>query len=158
LELVRTIQAGSLDHGRSILEEFRLILRTNGPMGLYKGLGPMILRDVPFSAIYFLGFESFKESLAGSNRPGAWGAKYYRDRGAKPPMSVEFVQSLAGGAAAGAVATALTTPFDVVKTQRQAALEMHGSASSQGTLSYMRQIVNRKVFLRDCGRATKREW
>lgn len=145
LELVRTIQASSFDQSRTIREELSLILKSHGLSGLYRGLGPMVLRDVPFSAVYFLGFESFKNALSTSNFLGPWGVNYYKEHNMEAPHSVELAQSLGSGAAAGTIATILTTPFDVVKTQRQAALDNSRPGNSkQGMMSYMKQIVKQE--------------
>ena len=117
LELIRTRQVSSGNSG-SILEEFRHILKKNGPLSMYRGLGPMILRDVPFSSIYFVGLETCKQQLSESNI-----------------LSNDVVmQSFVSGLVSGLFATILTTPFDVVKTRRQQV----GSSSSrkQSTFQY----------------------
>jgi len=71
--------------------------------GLYKGSLSCILRDVPFSAIYFPLYESLKKRFT-------------------PPdgvlsMGMGFFLS---GTLAGFVAASITTPFDMIKTRLQA--------------------------------------
>lgn len=38
----------------------RTLIQTNGVLSLWKGLTPTLLRDVPFSAIYWVNYESLK--------------------------------------------------------------------------------------------------
>mmetsp|Transcript_24648 Transcript_24648/g.53170 ORF Transcript_24648/g.53170 Transcript_24648/m.53170 type:complete len:396 (-) Transcript_24648:71-1258(-) len=154
LELVRTRQASSVGNSNGVLEEFRFLLRRNGPFALYSGVGPMIMRDVPFSAIYFLHLETFKNLLSDSSVLGPWGVRHYQECGMKAPTSVEVMQSFLSGAAAGAIATIMTTPFDVIKTRRQMVGQAEASAAtatgdhrfSQGMFQHMRQIVQEEGF------------
>mmetsp|Transcript_1381 Transcript_1381/g.2241 ORF Transcript_1381/g.2241 Transcript_1381/m.2241 type:complete len:407 (+) Transcript_1381:3-1223(+) len=141
IELIRIRQAVSSNNSQNngILEEFLFVLRNQGPLGLYRGLSAMIIRDVPFSALYFLGLETFKSIMSESSQLGRWGVRYYRENGTKSPASVEVLQSFVSGAASGAIAVVLTTPFDLVKTRRQVASQREGV--KQGTFGYMRQIV-----------------
>eukprot|EP00573_Skeletonema_grethae_P005962 CAMPEP_0201700168 /NCGR_PEP_ID=MMETSP0578-20130828/27353_1 /ASSEMBLY_ACC=CAM_ASM_000663 /TAXON_ID=267565 /ORGANISM="Skeletonema grethea, Strain CCMP 1804" /LENGTH=399 /DNA_ID=CAMNT_0048187149 /DNA_START=65 /DNA_END=1260 /DNA_ORIENTATION=+ len=123
LELVRTRQASAIGNGEKVvpgmMEEFRLLLRTNGFSSLFTGLAPTLWRDVPFSAIYWLFLEKFRNDLSNSNSLGTWGGRYYKDQGIQIPPSVEVMHSFVSGAGAGAIAAFGTTPFDVVKTRRQ---------------------------------------
>eukprot|EP00121_Abeoforma_whisleri_P016710 Awhi_evm1s15322 len=65
-------------------------------------LGPTLLRDVPFSAMYFPLYASLKERMSDSTNG----------------LSVEGL--LLAGAGAVVPAAFLTTPMDVVKTRMQA--------------------------------------
>lgn len=38
----------------------RILIKSNGVLSLWKGLGPTLLRDVPFSAIYWVNYEYIK--------------------------------------------------------------------------------------------------
>lgn len=82
-----------------------------GPLVLWRGLGPTLLRDVPFSAMYWVGYEHFRRLL---------GRRYYGHsfHESEPPLSVAF----ASGALSGAIAATLTLPFDVIKTRQQSLL------------------------------------
>jgi len=186
LELVRTRQAGGANtanfggsngnHANSILEEFHTLLRSkHGVRSLYRGLGPTLLRDVPFSALYFFFLETFRNGplFESSRWWGTWGTEHHRERGTAIPPSAEVMRSFASGAAAGAIATIVTTPFDLVKTRRQldamAATEEGGVRGAGGdgqrqrrqassnralgcergtttTFGYMRQIVREEGF------------
>jgi len=77
------------------------IIRELGFFGLYKGAGACLLRDIPFSAIYFPTYAKMKTILADKN--GKVGAK----------------ELLIAGAIAGIPAASLVTPADVIKTRLQ---------------------------------------
>ncbi|KAJ3528459.1 hypothetical protein NM688_g7998 [Phlebia brevispora] len=133
LELVRTnLQSTppspSTPHTlRSTLASIAALARTHGHIHLWRGLGPTLWRDVPFSGLYWAGYESCKHTL---NRSGYEGA------------GVAFFS----GALSGTTAALLTSPFDVLKTRRQALL-MSGSAGGSGsgpspaTVAVLKEIV-----------------
>ncbi|XP_046864912.1 solute carrier family 25 member 40-like [Xenia sp. Carnegie-2017] len=72
-------------------------LKQGGVRSLWQGLGPSLLRDVPFSAFYWFGYE------------------YLRSKNRNPTLQHIFLS----GCTSGAIAGVLTLPFDVVKTHRQ---------------------------------------
>ncbi|GAM83410.1 hypothetical protein ANO11243_013980 [Dothideomycetidae sp. 11243] len=79
------------------------IVRNLGLMGLYKGASACLLRDVPFSAIYFPSYNHLKKDLFGES----------------PTKKLGILQLLTAGAIAGMPAAYLTTPCDVIKTRLQ---------------------------------------
>jgi solute carrier family 25 (mitochondrial aspartate/glutamate transporter), member 12/13 len=79
------------------------IVRNLGLVGLYKGASACLLRDVPFSAIYFPTYSHLKKDLFGESQTKKLGV----------------LQLLTAGAIAGMPAAYLTTPFDVIKTRLQ---------------------------------------
>lgn len=79
------------------------IVRNLGLAGLYKGASACLLRDVPFSAIYFPTYSHLKKDLFGES----------------PTKKLGIVQLLTAGAIAGMPAAYLTTPADVIKTRLQ---------------------------------------
>ncbi|RKF74406.1 Calcium-binding mitochondrial carrier protein Aralar2 [Golovinomyces cichoracearum] len=79
------------------------IIRNLGLVGLYKGASACLLRDVPFSAIYFTSYNHLKRDYFGES----------------PTKSLSILQLLAAGAVAGMPASYLTTPCDVIKTRLQ---------------------------------------
>ncbi|TSQ23973.1 Solute carrier family 25 member 39 [Bagarius yarrelli] len=103
LELVRT----KMQYRRVSYSELRVCIRSavtqNGVLSLWRGWGPTVLRDVPFSAMYWFNYELLKAELC----------ERYRTPQASFPIS------FAAGAASGTVAAITTLPFDVVKTRRQ---------------------------------------
>ncbi|KAJ3265047.1 hypothetical protein HDU77_006682 [Chytriomyces hyalinus] len=106
LELIRTrMQSGTGTETTlaGVVEQLRGMVRANGVVSLWRGLGPTLWRDVPFSGIYWLGYETIKKRLSQSNR---------FDFG-------NFGNAFVAGASAGTVAAVITTPFDVSKTLQQ---------------------------------------
>ncbi|KAM5342627.1 hypothetical protein ACJ41O_013593 [Fusarium nematophilum] len=79
------------------------IVRNLGLVGLYKGASACLLRDVPFSAIYFPTYSHLKKDYFGES----------------PTKKLGVVQLLTAGAIAGMPAAYLTTPCDVIKTRLQ---------------------------------------
>uniref|UniRef100_A0A8D3ATH3 Mitochondrial glutathione transporter SLC25A39 n=1 Tax=Scophthalmus maximus TaxID=52904 RepID=A0A8D3ATH3_SCOMX len=103
LELVRTkMQSRPLSYG-----ELRVCIRSavarDGLLSLWRGWGPTVLRDVPFSALYWFNYELVKARLC--------------EQSGTPQAN--FSISFTAGAVSGAIAAILTLPFDVVKTRRQ---------------------------------------
>lgn len=84
------------------------IIMELGPKGLYRGAGACLLRDIPFSAIYFPAYANIKKRLFGLD-PGKPGKR----------SSLEPYELLVSGALAGCPAAFLTTPCDVIKTRIQ---------------------------------------
>jgi len=147
LELIRTRQASiiagsNIAQGKAtgILEEFRFLMRTGGLSSCYNGLGPLLLRDAPFAAIYFLCLEQFRGNLSGNTSLGRWSGRHYTEQGIQMPASIDVMHTFAAGASAALVATILTGPFDVVKTMRQVSNQAAGSKAS--TLSLIRRIFH----------------
>lgn len=132
LELIRTnLQSTppspSTPHTlRSTLSSIAALARTHGHLHLWRGLGPTLWRDVPFSGLYWAGYEACKHNL---NQRGFEGA------------GVAF----ASGATSGTAAALLTSPFDVLKTRRQALLMSGALGGSQseavGTFAVLKEIV-----------------
>jgi len=103
LELVRTKMQSTVLSYSELRNAIALSVRNNGVLFLMRGLGPSLLRDVPFSAIYWFGYESVKS--------------YNLRKSGSTETSV--VQTFLAGAISGTLAAVLTLPFDVVKTHRQ---------------------------------------
>ncbi|XP_060523808.1 probable mitochondrial glutathione transporter SLC25A40 isoform X2 [Cylas formicarius] len=99
LELIRTkMQSQKLSY-LEIGEALKVLLKTDGIKGLWKGIFPTLLRDVPFSAIYWMSYETIKS---------VW-------RYDQPSFALSFF----AGAISGSIAATVTVPFDVVKTHQQ---------------------------------------
>ncbi|KAF9074907.1 mitochondrial inner membrane protein [Rhodocollybia butyracea] len=80
------------------------IIRQLGLVGLYKGASACLLRDIPFSAIYFPAYGHLKADVFKEGYNG---------------KQLSFMETLAAAGIAGMPAAYLTTPADVVKTRLQ---------------------------------------
>jgi solute carrier family 25 protein 39/40 len=109
-ELLRTRQAlaiGRSQESFGLIHELRSIIQQEGCRGLYRGLASTLWRDVPFSAVYWLCIERFRE--------------LWKERAEVPPTPLDQTgQAFVNGAVAGMIAACLTTPMDVVKSRQQA--------------------------------------
>ncbi|RYG97821.1 solute carrier family 25 protein [archaeon] len=92
------------------------IARTKGLGGLYGGWMATILRDCPYSALYWFTFESLRPMY-----------RYTLDSYAVSNIALSTFLS---GATSGLVAACLTHPFDVVKTKQQLAVLPTSTPSS----------------------------
>ncbi|KAJ8402953.1 hypothetical protein AAFF_G00362670 [Aldrovandia affinis] len=105
----------------------RELLRTKGIAGLYKGLGATLLRDVPFSIIYFPLF-------ANLNNLGRRG-----DEGTAP-----FYVSFVSGCVAGSTAAVAVNPVDVIKTRLQSLTRGSQEDTYSGVTDCIRKILQRE--------------
>ena len=97
----------------------RRMVHAQGYTSLWRGLTLTMWRDVPFSGIYWWGYEAIRNSLTSLREKPHQGARpRSRSRNLENHTST-FVDSFVAGAVSGAVASIITTPFDVGKTRRQ---------------------------------------
>ncbi|KAK5457254.1 Carrier protein, mitochondrial [Exophiala xenobiotica] len=100
--------------------------QTQGYTSLWRGLTLTMWRDVPFSGIYWWGYEAMRNRLTDS-REAASGHELDSQRSmtggrqsqAHESQMTTFVDSFLAGAGSGAIAAFVTTPFDVGKTRQQ---------------------------------------
>lgn len=86
----------------SVTEALRSILRAEGVRGLTLGLVPTLARDVPFSGLYLMFYEHLKTITP-------------QEMKEQQPSTVHFLS----GMLAGVLASLVTQPADVIKTQLQ---------------------------------------
>ncbi|KAL3232983.1 Mitochondrial aspartate-glutamate transporter AGC1 [Nakaseomyces bracarensis] len=110
------------------------IIRKLGITGLYKGVGACLLRDVPFSAIYFPTYAHLKRDIFNFDPND----KTRRNR-------LNTWELLTAGALAGMPAAYLTTPFDVIKTRLQIDPKM-GETAYKGIWHAAKTILKEESF------------
>ncbi|KAK0417446.1 hypothetical protein QR680_013015 [Steinernema hermaphroditum] len=145
LEMVRTKMQSERLSFFELRDAVQTTVRHDGFSALWRGWGPTIMRDLPFSALYWAGYETLKKR-----------ALQYLDR-----KETSFGVSAMCGAASGMLAAVVTTPFDVVKTHRQITLgQVNGNGDSPesslrkrlqklksySTCSIMKEIVATQGF------------
>lgn len=103
LEMVRTKMQSQKMPISAVKQCLVDLVRSQGLRGLWNGYTATLLRDVPFSALYWPMYEQTKLQMS---RP------HHTKR---QTFTVHFLS----GALAGSVASTLTLPFDVIKTHKQ---------------------------------------
>ncbi|KAL7686525.1 putative mitochondrial carrier domain protein [Plasmopara halstedii] len=107
----------------------RNVLHHEGFRGLYRGMIPTLIRDVPFSGLYVLIYTRLRD---------LWTEKFSH----LPVYGVHF----SSGVVAGVLATSIVHPADVVKTRMQLAIMVNtgeGIAASALNSLTMRQTVSK---------------
>eukprot|EP00088_Acartia_fossae_P046933 TRINITY_DN5081_c0_g1_i1.p1 TRINITY_DN5081_c0_g1~~TRINITY_DN5081_c0_g1_i1.p1 ORF type:complete len:269 (-),score=15.44 TRINITY_DN5081_c0_g1_i1:396-1202(-) len=99
VEIVKQRRQASV--GNSSLEIVKSVLRSEGPLGLYRGYLTTVLREIPFSLIQFPLWEYLKTQVR------------IKNNGSDPSPG----ESAVCGALAGGFSAAVTTPLDVAKTR-----------------------------------------
>ncbi|GAU91906.1 hypothetical protein RvY_04073-2 [Ramazzottius varieornatus] len=87
----------------SVFGAFKSTVMTEGFRSLYSGIIPTLLRDAPFSGIYLMFYEMLKSRIKSHLPESNWTP----------------VTHFSAGLAAGLLASIVTHPFDVIKTQIQ---------------------------------------
>jgi solute carrier family 25 aspartate/glutamate transporter 12/13 len=102
------------------------VVRSLGLVGLYKGASACLLRDIPFSMIYFTAYSHLKKDC------------FHEGEGGKRLSPLELVTA---GALAGMPAAYLATPADVIKTRLQVEART-GQQTYHGIVDAFRKILH----------------
>jgi solute carrier family 25 protein 39/40 len=107
-----------------MLKSLQAVFRSEGLRGLYKGWWPTLLRDVPFSALYWHSFERIRWPLRDALET------YMPPHGdGRQNSSALRMADFGAGALGGLVSAVMTHPFDVVKTRKQIGKLSHGCSN-----------------------------
>lgn len=106
ITVVKTRFESGVFHYKSISEAVKLTYLNEGARGLSSGLLPTLLRDAPFSGLYFMFYSQLKKLIIPNNS----GVTTH----SSTPFSVFFC-----GLNAGLLASFITHPADVIKTKMQ---------------------------------------
>lgn len=127
--------ATAAGHFRETMDGLRDMVASQGALSLWRGLTLTLWRDVPFSAIYWWGYEATRNALTdarGRREARNDGVEFRMGRGeeriqrrsrsrSRNNQIDTLTDSFLAGASAGGVAAFVTTPFDVGKTRQQIA-------------------------------------
>ena len=129
LELIRTkIQSEKLLYA-DLINVVKFSIKDQGVKSLYRGWVSTVLRDVPFSMIYWFNYESLKTYVLKKQNN----------------QSLTSLSTFFCGATAGSIAAFVTCPLDVVKTFRQIQLgEKDVPKNARKTWNIIRQIYKVK--------------
>uniref|UniRef100_A0A3Q0SDM1 Mitochondrial glutamate carrier 2 n=1 Tax=Amphilophus citrinellus TaxID=61819 RepID=A0A3Q0SDM1_AMPCI len=112
----------------SAIQITRELLRTKGVTGLYRGLGATLMRDIPFSVVYFPLFAHVHQlGQHLSEEP-----------------SVPFYWSFMSGCLAGSIAAVAVSPCDVVKTRLQSLKKGANEETYSGVVDCIRKILRKE--------------
>lgn len=124
IEMLRTrMQAAqSADGGvlRATMVGLKEMVSNEGYTSLWRGLTLTLWRDVPFSALYWWGYEIGRARLDDARKRSALLNGKPQDK--ELSRSALLTDSFIAGAGSGLVAALVTTPFDVGKTRQQTVL------------------------------------
>ncbi|ROW11075.1 hypothetical protein VMCG_01528 [Cytospora schulzeri] len=137
----------------SIAAAGRDIYKGEGLRGFFSGFGATAIRDAPYAGLYVLFYEQSKKQLSalyhgGGNGNGADGAVSSGDNGRLPGVmgvSTAATINFSSGVIAGAGCSAISNPFDAVKTRiqlqpgvyRNMFHAAHRMATQEGARSFM---------------------
>lgn len=104
-----------------LTQALKTVVKYSGISGLWMGLGSTLLRDVPFSAIYWLNYETIKKIFYSSQHTFTFNLAAGAVAGSVCISQSNVLQSIRGYSKLLQlqVAAFVTIPFDVVKTHRQ---------------------------------------
>ncbi|KAA3675936.1 solute carrier family 25, member 39/40 [Paragonimus westermani] len=141
LELLRTkMQAVRMTPDR-LKNTLLVAIKQGGLQSLWTGMGPTLLRDVPYSMFFWLVFDYLKSHyLIGR----IFQTDLYSSQCARLP-DLSFYRAFLYGAVAGLTAGVLTHPFDVIKTHRQVELGealVMGRPYPKSTLASLHRLYN----------------
>ncbi|KAK1426869.1 hypothetical protein QVD17_15549 [Tagetes erecta] len=109
----------------SLRQALQSILKSDGPAGLYRGIGAMGLGAGPAHAVYFSVYETCKEKFTRGN-----------------PNSNNFIAHAAAGVFATVSSDAVFTPMDMVKQR----LQLGSGSPYKGVVDCVRVVLKEEGF------------
>ena len=129
---------------RSLIGAGRDIFRQEGLRGFFSGFGATAVRDAPYAGLYVVFYEQCKQQLS-----------RYSARGSTSDLNLDMKRSTSAGInfvsgiLAAGLATAITNPFDAVKTRIQLMPQKYRNMVAAGRMMVQEDGV--KVLLNGLG-------
>ena len=117
ITVIKVRYESSLYSYKSIWGAGTAILKNEGIRGFFSGFGATAIRDAPYAGVYVLFYEQSKRRLSQIQEATPLAEVSNSEGGMKSSTSLS-INFLSGVLAAG-FATAITNPFDAVKTRLQ---------------------------------------
>eukprot|EP01133_Synstelium_polycarpum_P001403 gene1403-1619_t len=117
---------------KTMMDTVNDIIRKDGYRGLFKYSYVSIMRDLPFSAIYFSSYEILKSLQRKGHR--------------SDQSSTNTLNHLIAGSGAGCIASIMTIPLDVVKTKLQTQDALPKSKRFSGVTTAIKSIIRDEGF------------
>lgn len=119
ITVIKVRYESSLYSYKSIWGAGTAIWRHEGLKGFFAGFGATAIRDAPYAGLYVLFYEQSKRKLSEFKEvtPTIMGSLEEEDKGMKSSTSLSI--NFFSGVLAAGLATAITNPFDAVKTRLQ---------------------------------------
>ncbi|KAF2422363.1 MC family mitochondrial carrier protein [Tothia fuscella] len=115
---------------RSVWSAGKDILRSEGLKGFFAGFGATAVRDAPYAGLYVLFYEEGKRLLHTLTPTQVYNTD-------KPAVGINFLS----GILAAATATAITNPFDAIKTRLQLMPQRYGNMLQAGRMMVQQEGV-----------------
>lgn len=117
LTIIKVRYESSMYNYRSLAEAATDIVRKEGLRGFFSGFGATAIRDAPYAGLYVLMYEQIKRRLNGlaARRDRADKTTVVENMGVSRAAAINF----SSGILAAATCSAVSNPFDAVKTRIQ---------------------------------------
>jgi solute carrier family 25 protein 38 len=115
MTIIKVRYESNLYSYQSILGAGRDIVRTEGLRGFFSGFGATAIRDAPYAGLYVLFYEQSKKRLSLL----AYKVPVHGELAASMKGSTSASINFGSGVLAAGLATAITNPFDAIKTRIQ---------------------------------------
>jgi solute carrier family 25 phosphate transporter 3 len=134
LEAIRIRSVSDSTFPKGLPAGFSKMLATDGPLGFYAGLGPILFKQIPYTMAKFAVQGKTAEVI-------------YRSAGTKPETSSKgynVVVSLGSGVVAGVVAAIVSHPADTLLSK----INKKGAGGTGGTVSRLLTIARETGFVK----------
>jgi solute carrier family 25 protein 38 len=131
ITVIKVRYESDLYNYRSLWTASRDIIATSGWRGFFAGFGATAVRDAPYAGLYVVFYEAMKRQLhdwsAPASSASASASADGRGQAHVVTAHASAMVNFASGTVAAGVATALTNPFDTIKTRLQLQPKRYGN-------------------------------